>query len=188
MAVLLLAGFWFFNMRGKKEEAAEQLLTRANFEFQGGQVPLALQDFRQLVERNSGTSAGSEGLYYLANAYFLVGDYQQAELYFDKFVKASAKKPLLTASAYAGRALCLEKRGDTKAAAAAFEQAAKISKDSPQTPDYLVGAIRARSVLGDSVQARAQLTRLRKDFPLFRGHLNEALLHMGRHGIYEEPD
>jgi tetratricopeptide (TPR) repeat protein len=187
LAVLVLAAIWFVNGRAEKGAAAEALLTRANLEFQSGQIPLALQDYRQLVEKYSGTRAGKEGLYYLANAYFQTADYGQAELYFEKFVKSSGANPIIAASGAAGLAACLEKKQKTKEALEQYLRAVKLSKDNSQTPDYLVGAIKTASALGDSVQARELLARLRKDFPIYRGHHNQALLYMGLNGIFDYP-
>ncbi|MGH8003336.1 MAG: hypothetical protein ACRECJ_01240, partial [Limisphaerales bacterium] len=58
LALLVLAGFWFLNSRREKDALAETILTRANLELQTGQLPLALQDLRLLVEKHSGTRPG----------------------------------------------------------------------------------------------------------------------------------
>lgn len=188
LAALILGSIWLINSRGEKGQEAEAFLTRATVEFQSGQVPLALQDYRQVVEKYSGTRAGTEGLYYLANAYFETGDYNQAELYYSKFLGRSEKKSLLASSAYAGLALCYEKKAKIKEAAEAFMRAVEAAGGNFQTPDYLVGAIRNYSILGDSTEARNLVARLRKDFPIYREQLNHALLYMGRQGIFERPE
>ena len=185
--LLILAAVWFMKSRREGGAQAETILTRANLELQTQQLPLALQDLRLLVEKHSGTRAGQEGLYYLANAYFQLGDYDQAEHYYGRFVQRSGNFPVITASAYAGLAICLELKGKTKAAAENFKKAVEASKKSSQTPDYLVGAIRTHAALGDSAQVRSFFARLKKDFPIYREQINQSLLHMGMHGIYEQP-
>jgi tetratricopeptide (TPR) repeat protein len=185
---LILAGIWFFNQKAESSKKGDSLLTRANLELQVGQIPLALQDLRQLVEKHSGAKAGKEGAYYLANVYFMSEDYNQAEQYYRKYLDASAGNQLLAGSASAGLGVCYEKKGKTKEAAEAFMQAVKLSRDNFQTPDYLVGAIRNYSALGDSAKARELLARLRKDFPVYREQPNQALLYMGRYGIFERPE
>jgi tetratricopeptide (TPR) repeat protein len=186
-ALLVLAGFWFLNSRREKETLAETILTRANLELQTGQLPLALQDLRLLVEKHSGTRPGREGFYYLANAYFQLADYEQAEHYYGEFLKRSRNFPVLTASTYAGLATCLELKGKTKEAAENFLKAVEAARGNSQTPDYLVGAVRTHAAVGDSVQARQFFARLKKEFPVYREQINQALLFMGMHGIYEHP-
>lgn len=187
-ALLVLAAFWFLSSRREKDTQAETILTRANLELQTGQMPLALQDLRLLVEKHSGTPAGKEGLYYLGNAYFQLSDYEQAEHYYREFLKRSGSAPVITASAYAGLATGLELKGKTKEAAENFKEAVEASKKNSQTPDYLVGAIRTHAALGDSVKARDFFARLKNDFPLYREQINQALLYLGIHGIYEHPE
>ncbi len=186
-ALFVLAGFWFLNSRREKDALAETILTRANLELQTGQLPLALQDLRLLVEKHSGTQPGREGFYYLANAYFQIGDYEQAEHYYGEFLKRSGASPVIAASAYAGLATCLELEGKTKEAAANFAKAVEAARGNSQTPDYLVGAVRTHAALGDSVKARQFFSRLKKDFPIYREQINQSLLFMGMHGIFEHP-
>jgi len=184
-AVIILAGIWFINGRREKDVKAEALLTRANLELQSGQVPLALQDLRQLVEKHAGTSAGSKGSYYLANTYFDNGDYNQAELHYGKFLGGGGGNEILKSSASGGLGVCYEKKGKNKEAADTFMKAIKTSKNNFQTPDYLVGAIRNYSILGDSAEARKLFAQLRKDFPIYREQHNQALLYMARQGIFD---
>jgi TolA-binding protein len=185
LAALVLASIWFFNARGEKADQAETLLTRANLEFQGGQTPLALQDYRQLTEKYPGTRAGKEGLYYLANAYFQTADYNQAELYFDKFLKNSGSNDLLKASGHAGLAAALDKNGKTKEAAGHYLSAVKLSQKNSLAADYLVGAVKTHSALGDSTKARELLKQLRQEYPAYREQISQALLYMGMNGIFE---
>jgi tetratricopeptide (TPR) repeat protein len=187
LALVVLAGVWFFNSRREKNAKAETILTRANLELQTGQLPLALQDLRLLVEKHSGTEAGKEAYYYLANAYFQISDYEQAEHYYGEFLKRAGGVPVITASAYAGLATCLELKGKNKEAAANFARAVETARGSSQTPDYLVGAIRTHAALGDSAKARQYFQRLKKDFAIYRDQINQSLLYMGMHGIYEQP-
>ena len=141
-----------------------------------------------MVEKHSGTRPGREGFYYLANAYFQMADYDQAEHYYGEFLKRSGSAPVITASGYAGLATCLELKGQTKAAAENFKKAVEASKKNSQTPDYLIGAIRTQAALGDSVKVRDLFARLKNDFPLYREQINQALLYMGIHGIYERSE
>ncbi|HLG94268.1 MAG TPA: tetratricopeptide repeat protein [candidate division Zixibacteria bacterium] len=187
LALLVLGGWWFLNDRREKDALAETVLTRANLELQTGQLPLALQDLRLLVEKHSGTPAGKEGFYYLANAYFQIADYEQAEHYYREFIKRSGNSPVIAASAHAGLATCLELKGRTEEAAASFVRAVEGARGNSQTPDYLVGAVRTHAALGDSAKARQFFSRLKKDFPIYREQINQSLLFMGMQGIYEPP-
>lgn len=186
LGALVLASIWFVNGRREKAQIAETLLTRANIEFQSGQVTLALQDYRQLAEKHTGTPAGREALYYLANAYFQLADFNQAESFYGRYLD-NPGNPISAASAHAGLAECYEKKGKIKEAAENFMKAVETSDNNFGTPDYLTGAIKNYSALGDSAQARSLLTRLRQDFPVYRDQIHSALLYMGLHGISEEP-
>ncbi|MGH8004744.1 MAG: tetratricopeptide repeat protein, partial [Limisphaerales bacterium] len=116
---------------------------------------------------------------------FQIADYEQAEHYYGEFLKRSGNFPVIAASAHAGLATCLELKGKTKEAAANFAKAVDAAKGNSQTPDYLVGAVRTHAALGDSVKARQFFSRLKKDFSIYREQINQSLLYMGMHGIYE---
>lgn len=188
VALVVFALFWFLGSRSEEESQSQALLTRAVLEVQSGQMPLALQDLRTLVEKHSSSRAGREGYYYLANAYFQLADYDQAEHYYGKFLQEASKTAIITPSAYAGLATCEELKGKNKEAAGNFANAVEASGKGSQTPDYLVGAIRAYAAIGDSSRARRLFARLKDEFPIYREQINQALLYMGIHGIYEYPE
>jgi tetratricopeptide (TPR) repeat protein len=115
-----------------------------------------------VVEDFGSTKAGERAKLYLANAYFAIGDYENALKYYQS---ASLKDKMLHASAIAGAAACYEAKGDHANAASNFERAAGVGKDVVLAPEYLHLAAVNYAAAGQKDKAVALLQRVKKDFP-----------------------
>jgi len=123
------------------EDKASVELARAELLVDQGKNEDAIAVLESLVDRYGGTSAARLALLDLANTYYQQGEFDLAIKYFDQYIKKhSGYDPLLTASAIAGKASCLEAKGQYEEAAKLFVQAAEKNPDGFNAPEYLMNA------------------------------------------------
>ncbi len=108
------------------------------------------------------TEAGKIATFYLANAYYHLGEYDNAYRYFEDF---RGDDPLLRASAIAGRAAIYEVRGEHARAAELYERAATRFGNTAITPENLKHAGRNYLEAGESTQALRVFEKLQNEFP-----------------------
>ncbi|MEK6570125.1 MAG: tetratricopeptide repeat protein, partial [Bacteroidota bacterium] len=121
-----------------------------------------IMGLKDIVENYGSTHDGDLAKFYLGNAYFLQGQYDEALKYFDDF---GGSYPMLRSSAIAGVASCHEAKGDHKKAAQYFEKAASKSADNQLSPEYLHHAARNYALSGKKERAMELLKKLKKEFP-----------------------
>ena len=127
-----------------------------------GQPEHGIMGFKAIVENYGGTESGELARFYLANAYFNLGQYDEALKQFDKF---SGSNSLLASSALAGLGGCYEMKKEYSKAASNYEKAAQESPNSVDTPEYLDSAARCFGLAGDKEKAIGLYKRLKQEFP-----------------------
>lgn len=174
--VLVVVGIFIFinNRRANNEKAAAEFAKIFPIYDEGasevnqfnvaidGQPEKGIMGLKAIVENYGGTDAGELARYYLGNAYYQLGQYDEALKAFDGF---SSSSPFLTASAYAGLAGCYEVKQDLAKAATYFEKAANTQADLMHTPEYLNSAARCYGLSGEKEKAVTLYKRLKKDYP-----------------------
>ncbi len=115
-----------------------------------------------IVQDYGSTRAGGKAKLFLANAYFALGDYDNALKY---YLDASLPDNMLQASAIAGAAACYEMKGDHLSAARHFERAASRGKELIQVADYFHLAAVNYAAAGQNQKAVELLQRVKKDHP-----------------------
>ncbi|GIV60391.1 tetratricopeptide repeat protein [Rhodocaloribacter litoris] len=104
-----------------------------------------------IIDRYGGTEAGNLARFYAANAFFQLGEYDQALELFRDFEK---EDNLIGASAVAGEAAVYEQRGEHERAARLYRRAAGMVRSEQVAADYLFDAARAYEAAGDYGAAR----------------------------------
>lgn len=168
--VFVVAGFIYFNNRQADSEKATTALGEIMRYYDKGEYQTAINGvpekniagLKDIVENYGGTQAGDLAKFYIANAYFSQGNYDEALKYFDDF---GGSYPVLRASAIAGVAACYEAKGDPKSAAENFEKAASKSSDNQLSPEYLHRAARNYVLSGKKERAIELLKKLKKEYP-----------------------
>lgn len=153
VVVVLLAGtLWSQKQRRAEGEASVQL-AKARIAYDQGDYQQAIELLEDLVSRHPSTRSGTVGLYYLANAYFNVGDYDSAQRNFEAY-KRKGKDAMLKAAAEAGIAACLEQKGEYLEAARIYEETALRYPDHFAAPQYLLDAGRNYALAGNKEDGR----------------------------------
>ncbi len=144
------------------EQEANDLLGRAGVEFRSGNFQLAAVDYQTILDQYGGSDAAKLASFYIANAYFALSNYDQAEQYFSLHLDKYRYDDMLTANAMAGRAQCLRAKGMMAEAAEAFRDTYSRYPDSYVATDCLFLGAKSFATAGDSDAALGLYELLRK--------------------------
>lgn len=146
VVVVLIVAVVLINQNSEKNNMkANALLAKVVPLFEANQFKEAIDGkklenitgLKQIADEYGSTSAGEMSKLYLANAYFYLGEFENALKYFKSF---SGTGDEFKASAYAGIAACAETKKDNKEAADYYKKAASVSKSNYQNAEYLLKA------------------------------------------------
>ncbi len=171
--IIIVAGIIIYRNNVKAEnERAEALLSKIIGYYDNGDYKTAIdgipqrniQGLKYIVENYGGTDAGEIATYYLASAYFMLGDYDNALKYFKKY---DGNDKLLFSASLAGIASIYEIKGEYKKAGEYFEKAAQRFRENILVPEYLYNAARNYKLAGERERALRLYERIKKDYPNF---------------------
>jgi outer membrane protein assembly factor BamD (BamD/ComL family) len=162
LAVIVIVSFLARSKR-QANVAANELLGKAAFTLSQGNMQQGETQLKELIDNYSGVTAAGQGCFLLAKYYWQKNDYTNAKLYFEKYLDEYSDDELLTAAAYAGYGDCLSQEGKTLEAAKNYEKAARVDKDSPQTPAYLFSAAQAYMTANELTKAQKMAQEIVKD-------------------------
>ncbi len=171
LVVLIIASVVFLKNRTENNDRAMTQLGEVFQYYDNGQYQVAIDGvpernvagLKSIVENYGGTTSGHLARFYLANAYFQLGNYDEALKNYEDF---SSSDELLAVSRLSGIGECYEAKGMHKEAAESFEQAAtKYPKDAA-TAENLNNAARNFGQAGDKEKAIELYKRLKKNFPV----------------------
>lgn len=117
---------------------------------------------KSIVEDYGSTPSGELARFYLANAHYHLGNYDEALKAFDDF---SPPTDLLAVSRLAGMAACFEAKGKYGEAASNFERAASRYAKDVNVAENLFHAARNYGLAGNKDRALELYKRIKKDFP-----------------------
>jgi TolA-binding protein len=163
VAVVVMTNF----VQGQRVEArsrAASLLFDASIADQSGQVERVLTLAQQLVDEYAGTPSAAHGMILLANRHFALGRYADAQRLYQRYLDEEGDLEPLVFAARTGLAGCLEAQGNLGAAAAAYVAYANDNPDHGPSSIALMDAARCYRLLGDSVQHRAALERVTREY------------------------
>ncbi len=127
-----------------------------------GQPDRGIMGLKGIVDNYGSSSSGELARFYLANAYYNLGQYDDALKQYEDF---SSSDPLLAASANAGIAACYEVKKDFAKAADYYSKAMSVAGKSDIAAEYLNDAARCYGLAGEKEKAVGLFKRLKKDFP-----------------------
>ncbi len=167
--VLAIAGAFFWNREqaSKNQDATAKLevvikrYEASNYSgaIEGDSTTIGL---KEIAKTYSGTPSGEQAKLYLANAYFQLRNYDEAQKAFES---VSSSSPLVKGSALAGEAACYEQKKEYKKAAQLFRRAADAIRNDAIAPIYLDNAGRNFELAGEKGDALAIYEKLKKDYP-----------------------
>lgn len=150
--------------RGRPAEnaQAEFMLTEATVSYMQGDLSRAEEGFKELTRRYPGDYAGVKAHYYLGNVYYMSEQpkLEEAKREFATFLKKAPNDPVLSPAAQVGIANCEEQAGNSAAAAAAYEVAARKWPKSALAFEALMAAGRCYRNAGQLDHAEKAYRRL----------------------------
>jgi len=169
-AVVVIALVVYIKNRQENSDAALSRLSAVVSYYDNGQYQLAvggvpernLPGLASIVEEFGGSPGGEIARFYLADAYYKLGEYDQALTQFEDF---SAPNPTLEASRLSGIAACHEAQGRYAEAAGYYERASTADKKGALAAENLYNAARTYARAGDREKAIQLYQRLKKEFP-----------------------
>lgn len=163
---LILIGYVFLSSKSSSQRQAADLFGKAFIEIQSGNAQVGLLDLRNVVERYGGTESASWACYYLANLYYEQKDYNQAKIYYQRYVDKYKNDPLLTSSSLAGIGACFNQALNYQEAAKFYLEAAASAADYDfLAPEYLIEAARALKKSGQIEKAKETYQKLLNKYP-----------------------
>ena len=175
LVVLLLGAvvFYYWRDASSKDDKARMAASERIYEqalaLPPGQTAQRTQLFTQALATEGprvGLKAAADGgdligAFYAANAYYELGQADNARTYFGKVGNGHG---YVTASARAGEAALLENAGKHAEAADKYVAAADADDSKALAPQYLLAAARAFAAAGTHERAGEVLDRLERDF------------------------
>jgi TolA-binding protein len=127
-----------------------------------GRPEQGIVGLKDIVNSYGGTDAGNLAKYYLGNAFYVTGGFENA---LESYRDFSGDDPLLVAGAKAGEGAALEALNRYADAAKAFESAARSNPDGVSAPQHLNEAARCYDLAGEGEEAVRLLRKLKEDYP-----------------------
>lgn len=169
VVVIIALALFFKNQADNNERAVAQLAAVRGL-YDAGQFAEAidgvpaqnLTGLKAIVDEYGSTQGGELAAFYLADAYYQLGKYQEA---LDAFERSGGAGDLIAASRLAGIAACHEALGSYEDAGTYFQKAAADEPTEGTAAEYLNHAARNFALAGEKEHALEILKRLKKDYP-----------------------
>jgi len=170
LVVIIFAVIVYFKNRSDNNEMAMTQLGAVYQLFDAGQYQLAIdgvperniRGLRSIVEDYGSSNAGNIARFYLAGAYYQLGNFDEALKYFEE---CSPVDDIMATSRLSGIADCSEAKGDYLKAAEYFEKAAAKNSKEVTIAESLNNAARNYARAGEKEKALDLYRRLKKNYP-----------------------
>jgi len=169
VAVIVII-FMFINSRRKAELRASAELARAEISYLNEDYDRAIQDLARIDNIYKGTKSAGISVFYLANSYFNMGNYEKAEETYKRYLGEYDDDPMLHASSLAGIAATYEEREMYDRAVEYYKKAAADYPKLFTAAENLINAARCLKLEGKKEEAKILLDRVLEEYPesLFR--------------------
>lgn len=164
LLLLIIAVSLFVRSKRNATLRASELLGEAQLANSQGNSMKADSLLKILVSEYDGVTAAGQGSFLLAKMYWERNDFNNAEIYFRKYLDEYSDDDLLTAGALAGYADCLIQKGEIAEAAKFYEKAGLLNKELPEVPSYLYSAARAYLEAKDYQKAKSLAEKIVQDY------------------------
>ena len=161
--------YFYVNQKSESNEKAGLELSRimplydqgAYLEAIEGKQGTNIIGLKRIVEEFGGSENGETAKIYLANCYAFLGNYDEANKYYNDY---SGSIDYFEAASLAGQAGYYAVQEDFEKAANLFLQASKMSEINSQNPDYLLNAGIYYLKAGEKEEAKILFNRIKEDY------------------------
>lgn len=171
IVVIIIAGMVFLNnKRTADNEKAAVELSKIKDIYGSGNYQQAIngdslgisKGLQNLVNEYGSTETGQAAKIMLANSYYNLRDFDNAEKYYKDY---SGGNKLLEVASDAGEASVSEAKGNYEQAAKQFEKAANMDKSNPFVDQYLYYAAKNYYRANNYSESKKMLDKLKSEFP-----------------------
>ncbi|MDH3252539.1 MAG: tetratricopeptide repeat protein [Ignavibacteria bacterium] len=170
LAVIIIASVLYANNQAQNNESASTQFGRVYQLYDSGQYQLAIDGMperniiglRSIVDNYGSTRAGELARFYLANAYYQLGRYDESLEAFEDF---SSDSRLLSVSRLSGIAACAAAKEQYRKAAEFFEKSAVNYPGDVSNAENLSNAAHNYALAGEKEKALNLYGKLKKDHP-----------------------
>ncbi|HDM89820.1 MAG TPA: tetratricopeptide repeat protein [candidate division WOR-3 bacterium] len=165
-----VAGYFFFSSGSGAPPQVKLSYIQAVSLYMSGDTTNSVEIFRNLAQTASSKIEGKRSLYYLGDFYLRQGNIEEAERYYQRFLKSKPHDPLLESGAYAALGSIALSKGDPQKALQDYLRAEELAPFESQKALYLYKAALAAEAAGDYKKALDFLEEFEqkyKDHPLY---------------------
>ncbi|OPX35655.1 hypothetical protein B1H10_00760 [candidate division KSB1 bacterium 4484_188] len=162
--LIIIAVSMFIHSKRNATIRASELLGEAQLANSKGNSMKADSLLKVLVTEYDGVTAAGQGCFLLAKMYWEQNDFDNAQIYFKKYLDEYGGDDLLTAGALAGYADCLIQKGQIAEAAKYYEKAGLLNKELPEVPSFLYSAARAYLEAKDFQKAKSLAEKIVQEY------------------------
>lgn len=179
IAVVILAVWAFNNYTSGREDAAAKLFGEAGVSLRSNDLPGAILGLQGVVDDYPSSDVAGLACFQLADAYFRQRRFDDAKVYYQRYLDDYGKDRMLVASAWGGLAAIDEHAQDFAAAVEKDFKAAEINPESFMHAEYLRQAIRCAIEANDTTSALRALKGIEDS------HTDERNVKMARQRLIE---
>ncbi|MBN1782106.1 tetratricopeptide repeat protein [bacterium] len=167
VAVAVIVTIVIFDNAGRKnnEKSAESAIAQPEQVYLSRNYERAIQELMPVTQEYAGTSAAGRAVFYLANAYYEIGQFDDASTYYAMYLSDYGQIDYFKVSSQAGIAACDENKELFLEAAQAYEKAAGLAGDQFSRPFHLKNAARCYELANDPAKARALYQQVLDQYP-----------------------
>jgi len=147
----------FLNSRRRAEYRASAELAMAEISYISGDYENAIREFERIEDIYKGTKSAGVSVFYMANAYFGMKNYTQAEVMYRKYLDDYDHDPMLHSSSLSGIAATYEERKMYDNAVEYYKRAFEDFPDLFTVPENMINAARCLKKLGNKAEAESIL-------------------------------
>jgi len=170
VVVVVALIFIYFNYKSKNNETAGIELAKVRMVYASGSYQQAIngdslgmsKGLKYIVDNYGSSENGNIAKVMLANCYYNLRDYNNAEKYYKDF---SGSNDIYKAASVAGLASVCEAKNDFSNAANYYLKASNTSKLVTNNDEYLFYAIKNFSLANDKDNLKKTVKELKKDYP-----------------------
>ena len=165
LLIVVIVGVLMVRSKKRSEIAAAGQLSMAEQYYHAGEYEQAIPELSRVADTYSGTHAAGKAVFFVANAYFHLEDYTNAEIFYRRYADEYTDLPLFGASSLAGVAACLESSDSYAEAAEWYEKAAVKYPDGFDAPFLLKHAGRCFRLAGDRINTVRVYQTILDEYP-----------------------
>jgi tetratricopeptide (TPR) repeat protein len=162
VVVVVLAVWAITSYMSGQEQAAARLYGEAGVELRSDNLSGAILNFQSIMDNHSGAKVAGLACFQLADAYFQQRRFDDARIYFQRYLDDYGDDPLLVASAWSGLGAIDEHAQDFGACFDKQMRASAVDPDGFMTAEYLRQAVRCAVAANDTTSALQAYQRIQQ--------------------------